>query len=72
MLALTRKIGERINIGGDVWVTVVQIRNNTVRLGIDAPRHVEIRRGELATESAVAVGGLPSIDAPPSETDAAD
>lgn len=47
MLVLSRKPGERILIGDDIAVTVVRIGPNTVRLGIDAPRTMNIVRDEL-------------------------
>lgn len=47
MLVLSRKAGERILIGDDVRVTIVRIGPNTVRLGIDAPGHLNIVREEL-------------------------
>lgn len=47
MLVLSRKPGERILIGTDIVVTVVRIGPNTVRLGIDAPAHMNIVREEL-------------------------
>jgi carbon storage regulator len=47
MLVLSRKPGERILIGDDIAVTVVRIGPNTVRLGIDAPRSMNIVRDEL-------------------------
>ncbi|REJ72279.1 MAG: carbon storage regulator [Planctomycetota bacterium] len=47
MLVLSRKPGERILIGDDVAVTIVRIGPNTVRLGIDAPKHLNIVREEL-------------------------
>ena len=47
MLALTRKIGEKIMIGDDIVVTVVDIKGDNVRLAIDAPRSVKIYRAEL-------------------------
>lgn len=46
MLILTRKEGETIRIGDDVVVTVVAVRGNKVRLGIDAPKDVPIVRPE--------------------------
>lgn len=48
MLVLSRKVGEKILIDDDVMVTVVKIEGNQVRLGIEAPAHVRIRRRELA------------------------
>ncbi len=50
MLVLSRKVGERIHIGEDICITVVDIDRNKVRLGIDAPKEVEIVRSELLRE----------------------
>ena len=47
MLALTRKIGERILIGDDIILTIVDIKGDNVRLAIEAPKAVRIYRGEL-------------------------
>lgn len=47
MLVLTRKSDEAIVIGDSIRVTVVEVRGNKVRLGIEAPSHVSIHRGEL-------------------------
>lgn len=47
MLVLSRKPGERILIGDKVQITIVRIGPNTVRLGIDAPRDMNIVREEL-------------------------
>ena len=47
MLLLNRKIGERIVIGADIVVTVVKVQGGQVRLGIEAPLSVSIRRKEL-------------------------
>lgn len=47
MLVLSRKPGERLKIGMDVWVTVVEMRRGHVRIGIDAPDSVKILREEL-------------------------
>ncbi len=49
MLSLTRKQGERIQIGENIWVVVVEIdkARNRVRLGIEAPRHIPIYREEV-------------------------
>ena len=50
MLVLSRKPGERILIGDGIAVTVVRIGPNTVRLGIDAPRNMNIVRDELCQD----------------------
>lgn len=47
MLVLTRKLDEQIHIGKDVTITIVRLRGNTVRIGIEAPREVQVRRAEL-------------------------
>lgn len=47
MLVLSRKAGERILIGDDVAITVVRIGPNSVRVGIEAPRSMNIVREEL-------------------------
>ncbi len=47
MLILTRKPGERIRIGNDTVITVFGVYGNQVRLGVDAPRDVEVYREEI-------------------------
>ncbi|MDF2635271.1 MAG: carbon storage regulator CsrA [Pelosinus sp.] len=47
MLALTRKAGERIVIGDNVTITVVEVKGDSIRLAIDAPREIKIYRGEI-------------------------
>lgn len=47
MLVLSRKTGERLALGNDIIVTVVEIKGNRVRLGIEAPQHINVLRGEL-------------------------
>ncbi|MBW3658967.1 MAG: carbon storage regulator CsrA, partial [Actinobacteria bacterium] len=47
MLVLTRRAGESIVIGNDVTVTVLEVRGDQIRLGIDAPRDVQIHREEI-------------------------
>jgi carbon storage regulator len=48
MLVLSRKAGEKILVGPDITITVVQIGPNKVRLGIEAPTDLAILRKELA------------------------
>ena len=48
MLILTRRTGETIVIGPDVTVTVLGIKGNQVRIGINAPKSVGIHREEIA------------------------
>lgn len=47
MLILTRKIGERIQIGDDIVVSILEISKGSVRLGVDAPKRVPIHRHEV-------------------------
>ncbi|RLT08877.1 MAG: carbon storage regulator [Planctomycetota bacterium] len=53
MLVLTRKVGERIQIGDQITVSVIRIQNGKVRIGIEAPDDVRIRRDEIETETTV-------------------
>lgn len=70
MLVLTRKLNERIVIGDNIRITVVEIRGHSVRLGFEAPSEVtilreELRRNEVPAETVVA---SPADSAPPRET----
>ncbi len=47
MLILSRNIGQIIMIGDDVTVTVLGVRGNQVRLGIDAPKEIAVHRSEI-------------------------
>ena len=50
MLVLSRRVGESIMIGPDVVVTVLEVRPDLVRIGINAPRDVEVHREEVFVE----------------------
>jgi carbon storage regulator len=52
MLVLSRKAQESICIGDGIRVTVIDVRGNKVRLGIEAPPHVRIHREEVAARDA--------------------
>jgi carbon storage regulator len=73
MLVLSRRANQSIVIGSDVVVTVLEVRGDHVRLGIDAPRTVTVHREEVYAEiqrenrSAATVPGavLPSLPRPP-------
>jgi carbon storage regulator len=47
MLVLTRRAGESVMIGADVVVRVLEIRGDVVRVGVDAPRDVQVHREEV-------------------------
>ncbi|MEI7440202.1 MAG: carbon storage regulator CsrA [bacterium] len=47
MLVLTRKIGEQIVIGDDIKIKIVEVKGKQVRVGIEAPRSVEVNREEI-------------------------
>ncbi|MGL3200542.1 MULTISPECIES: carbon storage regulator CsrA [Curtobacterium] len=69
MLVLTRKVGERILVGDDIVITVLDGRGDGVRIGIDAPRGVKIQREEVvravieANAEAAAAAGAADDDA---------
>ncbi|WP_255689033.1 carbon storage regulator CsrA [Actinoplanes sp. DH11] len=50
MLVLTRRSGESVMIGDDVVITVLEARGDVVRLGIEAPRDVQVHREEVYRE----------------------
>lgn len=47
MLILTRRVGETIMIGEDITVTVLGVKGNQVRVGVNAPRDVDVHREEI-------------------------
>jgi len=47
MLVLTRRPQEQIRIGDDITITILRVKGNTVRVGVEAPRDVRVVRGEL-------------------------
>jgi carbon storage regulator len=47
MLILTRRVGETVVIGDEVQVTVLGVKGNQVRLGVNAPRDVSVHRQEI-------------------------
>lgn len=47
MLVLTRKIGEVIRINDDITMTVLAVKNNHVRIGVMAPKEVQVHREEV-------------------------
>ena len=47
MLILTRRVGETLMIGDDVTITVLGVKGNQVRIGVNAPRDVAVHREEI-------------------------
>lgn len=47
MLVLSRRVGERLIIGDNIVITVIDVRSDGVRIGIDAPREVQVNRAEV-------------------------
>ncbi|MDR1784911.1 MAG: carbon storage regulator CsrA [Spirochaetaceae bacterium] len=47
MLILTRRLNEKIKIGEDITVTVIELRGDQVKIGIEAPKHVKVFRQEV-------------------------
>jgi len=50
MLVLSRRVGDSVVIGDDVVITVLEVRGDVIRIGVDAPRSVAVRRQELLAE----------------------
>ncbi len=50
MLVLSRRIGEKIEIGNGITVTVLRVTGKSVRIGIEAPESVSIRRSEITPD----------------------
>ncbi len=47
MLILSRKVNEKIMIGDDISISIIEIRGDQVRIGVDAPKHVKVFRREV-------------------------
>ena len=76
MLRISRRAGERIMLGDDTVIEILEVRGQTVRLGIDAPRSLQIYREEIwlevkrenqAAAEAAATGELPEVPGLPTE-----
>ena len=76
MLVLTRRANQSIMIGSDVVVTVLEVRGDQVRIGIDAPRSISVHREEVfreleaanraaASPGSGAIEGLAALRPPP-------
>jgi len=47
MLVLSRKVNETIQIGDDIEIRILEVKGDTIRIGIEAPKSIDILRGEL-------------------------
>jgi carbon storage regulator len=63
MLVLSRKIGEKILIGDDITITVVQLRGNRVRIGVEAPSSAAIKRQEIVQKESSPLQTAPAEQA---------
>lgn len=65
MLVLSRRVGESVVIGNDVVVTVLEVRGDIIRIGVDAPREVPVHRSEVfeAIEAANKAAAAPDAAA---------
>ncbi len=57
MLVLTRKAQQQIQIGDNITITIVRVKGQSVRVGIEAPRNVRVVRGELQLDAEVLLSG---------------
>lgn len=60
MLVLSRKPGQKIHIGENVVIEVMRVHGHSVRIAIDAPREVNVRRGELRPDLKAAFQQAPA------------
>jgi len=61
MLVLSRKKNEQIMIGDDVVITIVDVRGDKVRIGIEAPAHVPVHRHEIFLALQQAAQATPAV-----------
>lgn len=72
MLVLSRRLNERIMVGDNIVITIVEIRGDKIRLGIDAPKDVPIHRREVYEAIQRHMAPADPSEAAPEPGDAAD
>ena len=60
MLILSRRVGESVLIGDDVTITVLRVKGNQVRLGVNAPKSVSVQREEMSERIAPEIAAAAS------------
>ena len=65
MLVLSRKPKESIIVGGDIRITVLEIRGSHIRLGVEAPKHIRVLREELIMRDEPALQPVAECQATP-------
>lgn len=64
MLVLTRRLEEKIRIGDDVVITLLGVRGNQYKIGIDAPKHISVDREEIyQAKKAGKIAGVGAVSA---------
>lgn len=64
MLVLTRKEGEKIHIGKDIVLTVLEVKGNRIRIGVEAPANLSVLRGELIVDAQAGTSAATPADKP--------
>ena len=67
MLILSRRVGECVKIGDDVSITVLRVKGNQVRLGVNAPKNVAVQRDEISERlkpNLRAAAAKPAVETP--------
>jgi len=62
MLILTRRVGETLMVGDNVTVTVLGVKGNQVRIGVNAPKEVSVHREEIYMRIQAEKGNQPAVD----------